>query len=445
MKFILNESTKFILEEKFVLTEKIDKTKYPNIVKFYPDSAQINNFWASLGLKNVDKFNADMLKRLDSYFGADWITKEHCDELIKTASSLNKGMNYTGVNALFAKFEKEQKEANKEVGKETKPEETDKDKKSAEEQEQARKNSQQFNWQQLYDSCKTEADFKAFWDGNALSNIEVLQKGYFKAEWNTKANLVKSYGTPFIEQVEKFGFDSISNPFISFLKNYIDKLNITKEKYVGLHNAVANNLVSVDVLKDIKNSIYKEADLLINPNLYVQSNENIYKYLGIQQRLAKEHHNLPEKYKNTFSTKSATILSNLMLANGNLKDLTAYIQPGGPLRNLTELNQVIIQLLGESKKNITDSEILKIVNNIHSETEAKKILSYLVDYLRFSFKGILDKVNKQLNDKLYQNRDQVRPLFSETISFDKKLDFEFNGQQIEKLLIELGKKANMTA
>jgi hypothetical protein len=39
MKFILSEQKKFILEEKFSLNEKMDATKYPNIIKFYPNAA----------------------------------------------------------------------------------------------------------------------------------------------------------------------------------------------------------------------------------------------------------------------------------------------------------------------------------------------------------------------------------------------------------------------
>lgn len=109
MKYILQEP-KFILQEKYILVEKINPADYPNIIKFYPDAATKDSSWASAKLPDVSKFDKYMKRRLEGYFAAEWITREHCDALIVEASKVKAGRNFTGVDKLYKQFETTAKE-----------------------------------------------------------------------------------------------------------------------------------------------------------------------------------------------------------------------------------------------------------------------------------------------------------------------------------------------
>lgn len=450
MKFILNEHAQFILEEKFILTETIDKSKYPNIIKFYPEAEKANNIWAALGLKNVDTFNADMLKKLNNYFGVNWITKDQCDELIKTASSNSKGMNYTGVKDLFAKFEKEHKEATKKEPANTPVIATD--------------------WADIYKQCSKASDWqkadRAFWFGGLplatepnpdnlpiAANAKVKQ-GYYKGEWGDQGDLVRSFGSHFTKLLTTYGWTAILNPFIHFLKQLfkISPITIDDAFFARLIDAFGKSYITKEDLKG--EGPLGTKNLIFNPNLYTD-------YASMLDYLKGQHTIIKNKNKLPAGTALSAAFANIITAEGNENDLkdtkilkyfnTTHAYKLKPLTKFKEIIEVKIQPEpeDEDKKAVskaTDTKVEQIIKAITSPEMAKKFLAYLINVCRIMKPKLADSLNTKFNNKLIVNRDLVQTTFKEDTYFDKLINrttTEYNASQLENLIAEVIKIAGI--
>lgn len=314
---------------------------------------------------------------------------------------------------------------------------------SRENKQKAISDSQVKDWAALYENCATKEDYDAFW------------KDYYKTEWKDKAELIKSYGLAFMEEVEQYGFDSINNPFISYLKA-ID-FDIPTDYYATLHNAVVDRLVKLPDL--LGKGTFETNNLIFNKNLFTLSRAQFRDYLEVQNQLinnitsAKGHKNISSEVSGivAFYEEKATnpgqILNNLVLEAGNINNLidTKPIADK-TLRALSRIKQELALLFKDTEeiKKTTDNEVTNVVEKL-SVVTAKKLLTYLCEYFAVSFNNIVVAlVNKY--PSIATAIDTTEVTFSEKLSFMKSLKLayiEYTREQVELWIIELAKQAKL--
>lgn len=448
MKFVLNESNKFILSEKFFLEEskqlieKIDKLKYPNIIKFYPAAAEKDSSWADAKLPDVSKFDKYMKKYLEEYFGASWITKDQCDELIKTAAKYKpNGNNFSETKALFNKFRQQQKE----------------------------KVESSADWYELYKQCGDAKDrvkaYDAFWNGGLpLANEEnpnnlpiaandKIKKGYYVGEWGEQAELIKAFGSHFTKLLSKYGWSEKINQFIAYLKILfkIKPITINDASFAHVIEAVDNRSISE---KDLRgNGLLEKANLIFNPQLYTKSTELV-QYLQCQHKFISKHKTLPKDvdfkraYLNIFSSdgNKDKLNDNAALNAAQANSFNFKLRP---LEDLKILIKNIFDDEDEEDiviKKATDKQVEDISKAIGDANTAKKFLSYLINTYRVFEPKLISGLNSSLLDKLTLIKTKVPTSIAEDETFDmliKRTSTKFDADQFEKIVAAIVKKAGI--
>ena len=446
MKFILTEQKKFVLEEKFSLNEKMDATKYPNIIKFYPNAAIKDSSWAELKLPDVSKFDKYMKRDLEEYFGAEWITLEQCNELIKMAAK-NKpdGNNFSETKALFNRFKKEHEEKNSnniEIATE---------------------------WAELYRLCGNAPDkqkaFKAFWNGGLpLKNEEnpdnlpiaanaKFKLGYYKGEWGEQGELIRSFGSHFTKLLSEYGWTTILNPFISFLKYLfaLEHITINDASFAHIVEAFNGRLISKNDLRG--KGILEKFNLIFNPSLYTNSTLMI-EYLKGQSTAIKRVNELPA------GSDLKTTFMNITAKNGNNSNLNdskilstikanSYAYTIRPLTTYKELIKVTFDPNDEENETVKDAsnnQISSIVKSINTQDKAKKFLAYLISVCRIMNINLANELNKKFNNKLIANRNVTQTTFEDEVAFDKLLNrstTKYSAAQLEAIITEVIKTAKI--
>ena len=305
-------------------------------------------------------------------------------------------------------------------------------------------NSQKEDWGTLYSQCKTAVDFDSFWNK------------YYKVEWEGKAETIKAIGKAFTDDLIELGWDSITNPLLSFLKSpeifpLIGK-TFTADNYIQIHNAVARNLLSSSDLKASQNSSYGKGNVIFNKHLYEHAAE-LDDYIRQQNSIRNRAHNFEKTIADVWRSGQEgkiKILNNIMLASGNEKDLTAPVNLGGELRAISAIKRNIELYLGEEadeKSPVTETDIDKIVAKLGSVDTAKKAVAYLVDYMRFVAIDKLEALNRKSNPSLYSVHDAAKLSFIEGRKFDTdvfQIGYkEYSKQQLETLLRKVAEKAEI--
>lgn len=445
MKFILTEQKKFVLEEKFSLNEKMDATKYPNIIKFYPKAIK-DSSWAELKLPDVSKFDKYMKRDLEEYFGAEWITLEQCNELIKMAAK-NKpdGNNFSETKALFNKFKKEHEEKNSnniEIATE---------------------------WAELYRLCGNAPDkqkaFKAFWNGGLpLKNEEnpdnlpiaanaKFKLGYYKGEWGEQGELIRSFGSHFTKLLSEYGWTIILNPFISFLKYLfaLEHITINDASFAHIVEAFNGRLISKNDLRG--KGILEKFNLIFNPSLYTNSTLMI-EYLKGQSTAIKRVNELPA------DSDLKIAFMNIAAKNGNSSNLNdskiintiksnSYTYTIRPLTAYKELIKLTFDPNDEENETVKDAsnnQISSIVKSINTQDKAKKFLAYLISVCRIMNINLANELNKKFNNKLIANRNVTQTTFEDEVAFDKLLNrstTKYSAAQLEAIITEVIKTAKI--
>ena len=446
MKFILTEQKKFVLEEKFSLNEKMDATKYPNIIKFYPNAAIKDSSWAELKLPDVSKFDKYMKRDLEEYFGAEWITLEQCNELIKMAAK-NKpdGNNFSETKALFNKFKKEHEEKNSnniEIATE---------------------------WAELYRLCGNAPDkqkaFKAFWNGGLpLKNEEnpdnlpiaanaKFKLGYYKGEWGEQGELIRSFGSHFTKLLSEYGWTTILNPFISFLKYLfaLEHITINDASFAHIVEAFNGRLISKNDLRG--KGILEKFNLIFNPSLYTNSTLMI-EYLKGQSTAIKRVNELPA------DSDLKIAFMNIAAKNGNSSNLndskiintiksnsyTYTIRPLTAYKELIKLTFDPNDEENESVKDASNNQINSIIKSINTQDKAKKFLAYLISVCRIMNVNLANELNKKFDNKLIANKNDTQTTFEEEVAFDKLLNrstTKYSIAQLETIITEVIKIAEI--
>jgi len=313
-------------------------------------------------------------------------------------------------------------------------------------------NSQKADWGTIYARLQNPDERKAFWDGDT-SRTGPLKDGYYKLEWGAVADQVKALGASFTNTLIEVGWDSLTNPFVKYLKDRESLLasgKINLETFVPIYNAWVNRILT---LSDIRGTgTFKEYNVIFNNELFNVGND-LQNYLKLQNAVRQRASDFNATLKGEYSKDPGKILANFMYTEGDTGSLVKDLAPKtGSFRSPTAIKQLLEIHAGKSmddeKPEITSDIIDRMLERITSDVTAKKMISYLVDAWRLNYSTYLDDVEKATGNKLYSTRDSVRPTYSETRQYDKDLmlgRYEYSGKSVKKLLLGLAKKANLVA
>lgn len=300
-------------------------------------------------------------------------------------------------------------------------------------------NSRSTDWGERFKRVTNEKESAALWDE------------YFKTVWGNDAAKVRNLGQTFIQELLKAGFTEYTNPFITFVKNNINTLELNADTYPAIHNAYISEYIDDDDLKTKKTN-----NILYNENLYFKSAREIFEYLKIQSDastqtpsdIAKETYGEwsanPNKLglaifddkvsikdvQKQLATKSANITGNLSSIN---------------LKSISEA-RTTLSLLGVSSSEITrklpatDADVDRIYKGLHSNKAniCQALLWLNTQYPESNLKMlVLDKITdlptKNLDATNNKLLNEIKDLFK-TLSFKNLPDF----------MLKLAKKAGFT-
>lgn len=300
------------------------------------------------------------------------------------------------------------------------------------------------DWEDMYKQCtecvnRKEA-YDAFWTGGLpkegeanpkelpIAPTDKIAAGYFKGEWGKHADRIMSLGTPFIKCLKEVGWSETLNPFIALLK-YLCKFDT-----VLINDASFTTLQSLYNVKIYEDDLrgkgkLEDLDLVRNPMFYKQSSDDIATYLTWQHTLISSG-KLPE------DTHEKVIYANIAAAAGNVKNLedaTAYKTVSAAkfiyeVRKLSQYKEIIkagFDIDGDKHKvtQATDKDVEEIISKVKSPTQAKKLLTYLVNLYRVIGLGMLKKLFQEpFGEKIKTNRNTTSTSFEEDTDFDLLLN-----------------------
>ena len=300
------------------------------------------------------------------------------------------------------------------------------------------------DWEDMYKQCtecvnRKEA-YDAFWTGGLpkegeanpkelpIAPTDKIAAGYFKGEWGKHADRIMSLGTPFIKCLKEVGWSETLNPFIALLKYLckFDTVLINDASFTTLQS-----LYNVKIYEDDLRGKGKlgDLDLVRNPIFYKQSSDDIATYLTWQHTLISSG-KLPE------DTHEKVIYANIAAAAGNVKNLedaTAYKTVSAAkfiyeVRKLSQYKEIIkagFDIDGDKHKvtQATDKDVEEIISKVKSPTQAKKLLTYLVNLYRVIGLGMLKKLFQEpFGEKIKTNRNTTSTSFEEDTDFDLLLN-----------------------
>lgn len=300
------------------------------------------------------------------------------------------------------------------------------------------------DWEDIYKQCTECANRKeaydAFWTGGLpkegeanpkelpIAPTDKIAAGYFKGEWGNHAERIMSLGTSFIKCLKEVGWSETLNPFVALLK-YLCKFDT-----VFINDASFTTLQSLYKVKIYEDDLRGKGklgnlDLVRNPMLYKHSSDDIATYLTWQHTLLSSG-KLPE------DTHEKVIYANIAAAAGNVKNLedaTAYKTVSAAkfvydVRKLSQYKEIIkagFDIDGDKHKvtQATDKDVEEIISKVKSPTQAKKLLTYLVNLYRVIGLGMLKKLFQEpFGEKIKTNRNTTSTSFEEDTDFDLLLN-----------------------
>lgn len=293
------------------------------------------------------------------------------------------------------------------------------------------------DWEDKFKHATNEKEIAKLWDE------------YFNKEWGKNAQKVRALGQTFIQELLKAGFTEYTNPFITFVKNNINKLNLTADTYPAIHNAYINDYIDNDTLKGKKTD-----NLLYNENLYFNSAMDIFEYLKIQSDI--DHADLPVKTTTVYTDKNnATIVCfdksiSVQTINDQI-EAGKHVTVSGDLTtiSLKKISQVkqALSLIGINASEVarkipaTDADVDRVYNTLKDQATIWQALLYLAttsDPERLQ--PVLDKIKKPSGvtplDPSTNNGARVLNKIKDAI---KNLSFK----NLPDFMIKLAKKAGL--
>lgn len=255
-----------------------------------------------------------------------------------------------------------------------------------------------------------------------LDNGENTDK-VFEDFYNTELKNVDVHDikAAIIEECLSLGFNEATNPFITFLKNYVSKNKINKQNYYNLHNMYIDGVVTDEMLKN-RDILH----LLYNASFYGLPNKEQEYILNLYDKLSDEYDlkrlKLKSEIKDLYNFDNQqdiiTFLNDIFAANSTLEygekasgDLSRGIARAERIQNLIDFiseNSVndnkkvkqpvsiqnMIKNLGITHNNYKDI-MLAILFDIHpniKDTNEQTTLYNLPNSINNYF-GIIDVMN----------------------------------------------------
>ena len=141
---------------------------------------------------------------------------------------------------------------------------------------------------------RAKKDWKAELDaaGSDRAKISAIWDEYYKLEWGENADRVSSLDDAFTDTLYRYGFSANTNPFIEFLKNNLNVLNITADAFAGLVNAyIGKDINEAGLRGKTMFGISPKTNILYCKNLYSYGGANIEEYLEYQANVAEKYGN----------------------------------------------------------------------------------------------------------------------------------------------------------
>ena len=299
-----------------------------------------------------------------------------------------------------------------------------------------KENSKAADWGERFKRITNEKESAALWDE------------YFKTVWGSDAQKVRDLGATFIQELLKAGFTEYTNPFIPFVKNNINKLDLNADTYPAIHNAYISEYVDD---KDLKTE--SPNNILYNPSLYFNSARDIFEYLKIQSDASTQtpNDNAKDAYGNWSDNPNKLGLAifddkvSIEDINRHLKEKKANLT--GTLATIKlksiSMARTALSLLGVTSSEITrklpatDADVDRIYKGLHSSKAniCQALLWLNAQYPDSNLKGlVLDKIKdlptKNLDATNNKLLNEIKDLFK-TLSFKNLPDF----------MLKLAKKA----
>ena len=134
----------------------------------------------------------------------------------------------------------------------------------------------------------------------ALSKTSSAQEEdeVFNAYFNNELELIpkprlEKIGETFKEELVALGFDETSNPFISFIKQYLAKYDMDLYQYNIIHNLFIKDVLDKNDLNGKSKDGWNH--VIFNPTLYKQSNQDIEYIIKIDDWIRNNKYSLQSK------------------------------------------------------------------------------------------------------------------------------------------------------
>ncbi len=215
--------------------------------------------------------------------------------------------------------------------------------------------------------------------GTDTEAINKVWDDYYTKEWGKDAEKVIDLGKTFRTELLKGGFSEALNPFVTFVKNNINKLNLNASTYPAVHNAYVSDFISQD---DLRNS--SENNILYNKALYYKQPKEILEYFGSQSKIFDNFNKLIEKaaerYNNKEEIASAIFDASIRIDNNNFPAAKVKLPDITELSSINKVKEAMVVCFGDKSfgKNIikgdaTADNIWKdIQNNFNNKQDAAK-------------------------------------------------------------------------
>ena len=287
---------------------------------------------------------------------------------------------------------------------------------------------------------------------------EALSKvwdSYFTAEWGENKDAVKALGYYFQQELLRLGFNSATNPFITYVKNLMaNKIFPEVSQYSAIHNAYIYKYITNADLRGASEkhgnlSVNRSYSLVINKNLFTKDANTILKYLSLQAEvLDKYDSNKPpfsnEALNDTYAEDPVQFLAVLFFGNKNPVKLAKSTNlatdfTSGDLKSPTVITDLMIACFGEdSVKASWDSTASStITNQLKNQEDAINAIKYLYITNALDPK---DLTNYEEIDKIGTNFN-LKSLPKFTQLFSKYTIDKSNAKQV---IEEIAKAAGLT-
>lgn len=293
--------------------------------------------------------------------------------------------------------------------------------------EQCQKLSELFNFNAISDTKNDWAkEFEKVQSSADPKQINKVWDNYYKTEWGKDAEKVRALGQTFVTELLKGGFSEQVNPFVVFIKNNINRLNLNASTYPAIHNAYVSDYISQS---DLRNN---ENNLLYNKSLYSKQAKDIYEYLGYQYKIFNNFNGIEDDLKDIYKDKwelAAAIFDSRVniTANSFPKADTADLRNISTLKTLDQIK--ICMDLCFKNKNLSHSNEKP---DITAEKLSKEIIAAGIGSEKDSIKKAIMQLAIKANNKALVDYVTAKKIgMASDLSDIAKLENIFNNYSIK--------------